>query len=146
MINQERKLGAIPATICLLTEGGKADDELSLSGVAKLVRPHGAALLGGSIIGSFCGPVIMFMAAMPAQWEANVTIRIGRIKNVEIESPMEAENRIKFGSLENEVLERRGCFQTNQRIQKGIRLATTSIQKLSIRLVAAACSINGISE
>ncbi len=90
----------------LLADKAKVDDEISLSDLVEFIRRQGAALLGGAIIGSVLGLIIAF--ALPAQWEANVVIKIGTAGKTGalIELPTEVANRIKYASFVDDVLKR----------------------------------------
>ena len=128
----------------LLADKTKVDDEISLSDLVEFIRRHGAALLGGAIIGSVLGLIIAF--ALPAQWEANVVIKIGATGKTGalIETPSEVANRVKYTSFVDDVLKRLE-ISPNESADSKARLSHINLNIKEITSSLILISVQGVS-
>ena len=84
----------------------RVDDELSLD-LVTFVRRHVVILLGGTLIGGALGLAVAF--ALPAQWEVNALIRVGKIGELNfVEPPRMAVIRTTQKPFRDGVLKRMG--------------------------------------
>jgi uncharacterized protein involved in exopolysaccharide biosynthesis len=83
------------------------NDEFAITDAIKFINLNFRILLTGALLGGLLGLVISVI--LPARWEATTLIQVGQLANngngsVAIESPLQALDRIKSKSFQNDVL------------------------------------------